>query len=154
MLILIASSRVYAAPSATCTKNATGSASDCTSSSQTPVPSSGEAVNSASPPATPDATELIPQNPDKLDTTTSGCAGDCNGAINKDLQILVNTLTIGVGVIVTMMIVVGGIQYMLSRDNPQAVQAAKTRIINAVLALVAFVFIWSFLQWIIPGGIL
>ena len=80
-------------------------------------------------------------------------AGDCNDCISKDIQIAANVLAIGVSLVITIMIVIAGLQYMTSRDNPQAIQAAKTKIINAVIALIAFVFIYAFLQWVVPGGI-
>lgn len=86
-------------------------------------------------------------------------AGDCptgdgKTCITNDIQIVINFLSIGVGVVTAAMIIVGGIQYMTSRDNPQAVQAAKSKIFNAVIAIVAYVFVWAFLQWVVPGGVL
>jgi hypothetical protein len=66
----------------------------------------------------------------------------------------INILSSLVGVVVVIMIAIGGIQYSVSRDNPQAVQAAKSRIMNAILALVAYMFMYGFLQWIVPGGVL
>ena len=65
---------------------------------------------------------------------------------------LINFLGIGVGVIVVIMIIVGGIQYTTAGSNPQAVSAAKKRILNAVSALVAFLLLYAFMQWLIPGG--
>lgn len=73
--------------------------------------------------------------------------------IEKDIQILINTLAIGVAVVVTIMIVIGGLQYMAARDNAQAVQAARTKITNAIIAMVSFLAVYAFLQWIVPGGI-
>ena len=77
-------------------------------------------------------------------------AGDC---ITNDIQLALNILTAGVTIIIVIIIIIAGIQYMTSRDNPQAIQAAKAKIINAVIALIAFVFIYAFLQYIVPGGI-
>jgi hypothetical protein len=82
---------------------------------------------------------------------------DCGGqtgvnCITKDITIAINVLAAGVGVVTIAMIIVGGIQYSLAADNPQAVQAAKTRIRNAIIALLGFLFLWAFLQWLIPGG--
>jgi hypothetical protein len=98
-----------------------------------------------------------------LNSTTAYAAIDCSVAANKkkiqcnpivqDINIVVNFLSIGVGVVVIAMIIVGGIQYSLASDNPQAVSAAKQRIINALIALVAYIFMFAFLQWLIPGGI-
>lgn len=73
--------------------------------------------------------------------------------IVKDIQTIVNFLSIGVGIVVVSMIIVGGIQYSIAGDNPQAVTAAKKRVTNALVALVAFIFSFAFVQWLIPGGI-
>lgn len=64
-----------------------------------------------------------------------------------------NVLSSLVGIIIVIMIASGGVQYTISRDNPQATAAAKERIRNAILALVFFIFTYAFLQWIIPGGV-
>lgn len=73
--------------------------------------------------------------------------------IVDDINVVVNFLSIGVGVVVIAMIIIGGIQYSAAGDNPQALTAAKQRIINALIALAAFLFIFAFLQWLIPGGV-
>jgi hypothetical protein len=83
------------------------------------------------------------------------CAnGDClkTNPIVKDINSLINFLSIGVGIVVVIMIIVGGIRYTTA-DNPQAVSAAKQHIANALIALVAFLLTFAFLQWLIPGGI-
>jgi len=87
--------------------------------------------------------------------------GRCDDAnINKDncapvayVQLAINILSAAVGVIVVIMVAVGGVQYTASKDNPQQTAAAKERIRNALLALVAYIFMFAFLQWLVPGGI-
>ncbi len=93
---------------------------------------------------------------------------DCNGTALKAgaaegsaehcgildyLVTAINVLSAIVGVVVVMMIIVGGIQYSAAGDDPQKVQAAKTKITNALLALFVFIFMYAFLQWIVPGGV-
>jgi len=78
---------------------------------------------------------------------------DPDNPIVQDINVVINFLSIGVGVIVIIMIILGGIQYSMAGDNPQAVSAAKQRIMNALLALVVYIFMFAFLQWLIPGGI-
>lgn len=73
--------------------------------------------------------------------------------IVRDLNTVINVLAGLVGVVCVAMIVVGGIQYSLARNNPQATAGARTRILNAVIAMVAFMFIWALLQYLIPGGV-
>lgn len=67
---------------------------------------------------------------------------------------LINALSALVGVVIVALIVVGGIQYSAAGDNPQSTAAAKKRIMNAIIALIMFVFMTAFLQWLIPGGVL
>ena len=89
-------------------------------------------------------------------------SGECKGEdIDKTncgilayLITAINVLSAVVGVVVVIMIAVGGIQYSAAKDNPQATVAAKSRITNAIIALVAYIFMWAFLQYIIPGGVL
>jgi uncharacterized membrane protein YraQ (UPF0718 family) len=71
----------------------------------------------------------------------------------KDLNEIVNFLGGLVGVVVIAAIIMGGIQYSMAGDSSEAVNKAKTRIVNGLIALVVFILIYSFLQWIIPGGV-
>jgi hypothetical protein len=70
-----------------------------------------------------------------------------------DLNMVINFLSAGVGIIVVGSIIVGAIQYSWAGNNANAVSAAKTRIQNALIALIAFFFIYGFLDYLIPGGL-
>lgn len=85
------------------------------------------------------------------DPAAEACTDDC-GLIEKYGIPFLNFLGAIVGLVVTIAIVFGGIQYASSADDPSKVAAAKSRIINAVIALIAFLFMFGFLQWLIPGG--
>ncbi len=69
------------------------------------------------------------------------------------IRIITDGLTVIVGIVVVMMLIVGGIQYSSAGSNPQAVTAAKKRISQALFALVIYIFLFAFLQWIVPGGV-
>ena len=92
-------------------------------------------------------------------TLGNGCAGKTgqkclqDNPIVKDLNIIVGFLSGLVGVVVVGVIILGGIQYSMAGDKAEAVSAAKKRITNGLIALVAFLFIFAFLQWLIPGGV-
>ena len=64
-----------------------------------------------------------------------------------------NVLSGIVGIVVVMMIIIGGIQYSSAGGDPKKVAGAKSRIYNAIFAFMAFIFMYSFLQWLIPGGV-
>lgn len=93
--------------------------------------------------------------------TRAGFEGNCeeeelnaeNCSIVSYIVTAVRILSALVGIIVVLMITVGGIQYSSSRDNPQIAQAAKKRISNAILALVAYLFMFGLLDYLIPGGL-
>ncbi len=69
------------------------------------------------------------------------------------LILAINILSAMVGIVVVAMVIVGGIQYTTAADDPQAVAKAKSKIIQALLALVVFIFSYSLLQWLVPGGV-
>jgi hypothetical protein len=77
-----------------------------------------------------------------------------NCQIINYLIIFIDTLSALVGVVVVAAIVTGGIQYTTSADNPDKIQKAKHRITNALIGLFGYIFIFAFLQWVIPGGVL
>lgn len=64
----------------------------------------------------------------------------------------IEILAAGVGVVATIVIIIAGIQYSSAGGDPQKVKAAKTRITNAIIGLIAYFFLFAFLQWIVPGG--
>lgn len=65
----------------------------------------------------------------------------------------INALSGAVGIVVVTMIVWGGIRYTSSRDNPQQAATAKEHIRNALFALVIYIFMIAFLNWVVPGGV-
>lgn len=70
-----------------------------------------------------------------------------------DLNTIVNVLAALVGVVVVGTIILGGVQFAAAGDKAERVSAAKQRIINGLTALAAFLFVYAFLQWLVPGGI-
>ena len=100
-----------------------------------------------------------PNDPTKCTPLGNGCNNqteqNClkNDPIVTDLNTIVDALSAGVGIVVTIVIILGGIQYTLAGDNPQALTAARQKIINGLIALFVFLFIFTFLEWLIPGGV-
>lgn len=99
------------------------------------------------------------------DPTCASTSGDCKGdgtieSVNEKncgiisyIVIITNVLSALVGVIIVTMIIWGGIQYSTAGADASKVQAAKQKIINALVALVLFVFGFAIVQWLIPGGL-
>lgn len=76
-----------------------------------------------------------------------------NCAIVRYIFLFINALSALVGVVVIIMVIVGGIEYSASANDPQRVASARSKITNALIALLLFIFMYAFLQWVVPGGI-
>ena len=88
----------------------------------------------------------------ELDAKAQGGGGlDC--ILKVYIDPLVNILSGLAGIVVAINIVIGGIQYSSAGGDPGKVSAAKSRITKALLALLAFIFLYAFLNFILPGGI-
>jgi len=81
-------------------------------------------------------------------SATSGSA-----TIDRLVQNVVDVMGAITGIVIVLSIIAGGIQYMTARDNSSQVAAAKNRIMMSILALVLFIFTYTILQWLVPGGI-
>jgi hypothetical protein len=98
---------------------------------------------------------LPPPNVKDQSTATQAELNKClqGNPITKRLNQAVNFLSAGVGIVITGVIILGGIQYIMAGGNATALTAARQRIVNGLIALAAFIFLYAFLQWIIPGGV-
>lgn len=83
-----------------------------------------------------------------LKCTQSSC-----DLVKKYINPLIATLAGAVGLVVTISIVLGSIQYSSASGDPQKAAAAKGRIQNALIALIGFFLLFALLSWLIPGGI-
>jgi hypothetical protein len=91
-----------------------------------------------------------------IDNPNQDALNNCLNAnpIIGDLNLVINFLSAGVGIIITGSIIFGGIQYAMAGNDSNAVGAAKKRIQDALIALLAFFFIFGFLDYLITGGLL
>jgi hypothetical protein len=97
-------------------------------------------------------------------TQPSGADGvpvDCTRGVDSAncravsyLVYAINIASATVAIVIVGSIIAAGIQYSSARDDPQAIAKAKHRILMAVIALALFIFGFTFLQWLVPGGIL
>lgn len=100
---------------------------------------------------------ITPGSPEPV-ADSAATSGNCTNLghcdlIDKYINPLINFLAALVGVIVVVSIIIGGIQYSSSAGDPQATSAAKKRIVNAIIALVTFIFLYAILNFIVPGGL-
>jgi hypothetical protein len=98
-----------------------------------------------------DKTQCVPLGNGCASTTDQACLQ--KNPIVKRLNEVLVVLSALVALVIIGSLIVAGIQYSAAGSNAQAVSAAKTRIINAFIALAAFIAIFAFLQWLVPGGV-
>lgn len=68
------------------------------------------------------------------------------------LNLVVDILSIGIGIVAVIGIMVAGIQYLTAKSNEEQVRKAKRRIFEIVLGIVAYVLLYAGIQWLLPGG--
>jgi hypothetical protein len=80
---------------------------------------------------------------------------DANGGvIMVYAKEIAKLLSGSIGGVIVLMIVISGIQYILSAGSSSRVQAAKSRLTNAIIALVLFLMAFAIINFIVPGGII
>lgn len=94
------------------------------------------------------------QVPSQADCPNDDCQNLSNcGIIKNYVNPAINLLAALVGIFAVISIVVAGIQYSSSGGEPAKASAAKMRIRNTIIALVAFALLWLGLNFAIPGGL-
>jgi hypothetical protein len=82
-------------------------------------------------------------------------AGDpCDRFIDKYINPFITLLTISIGIIAAISFVIAAIQYSAAGDDPSAVQKAKKRMWGTVLGIGGYFFLFGFLNYLVPGGLL
>ena len=82
------------------------------------------------------------------------CAGEENGhgeSIACILKLVVNIMTIGIGILGVIGISVAGIQYLTAGGSEEKTRKAKRRMFEIVIGLVAYVLIYAALKWLLPS---
>lgn len=87
------------------------------------------------------------------DAALNACKSSDCGFVASYINPAITALTAAFGVIAVISLILGGIQYSSSGGDPQKVSVAKKRIFNTIVAVFAYLFLYSFLQFLIPGGL-
>lgn len=103
------------------------------------------------------------KNPDENVHTNFdfGCLGpdydiDTHGALGPVEDIvyaIIRFMSIGVGIVVVISIIIAGIQYTSSEGNPEVTQQAKDRVRFTVFGLFVYIFAYTIMQYLVPGGL-
>lgn len=81
------------------------------------------------------------------------CEDEDGGGVYHILNIALQILTYGVGILAVLGFVIVGTQYILARDNEAQVAKAKERLMQIVIGLVVYALLYIGLNFLIPGGV-
>ena len=87
------------------------------------------------------------------DTSIIECDEGGTGAIWHILLLIIDIMTIGVGVLGLIGILVFGVQYLTAGGDVSKTTKAKSRMLQIVIGLIVFVALWAGSQWLLPGGL-
>ena len=83
----------------------------------------------------------------------SGC--DCDegrgGSVIEILSLVIDIMTVGIGVLGVIGITITGVQYLTAGGSEEKTRKAKRRMFEIVIGLVAYVLIYALLKWLLPG---
>jgi len=79
------------------------------------------------------------------------CTG--NNGIWEILGLVLDIMTMGIGVLATIGLVISGLQWLTARDKEDQIVKAKSRIFNIVIGLLVWALMWIVLSWLMPGGL-
>lgn len=82
------------------------------------------------------------------------CGDTANGGgITSILVWVINFLAAGVGIAVVIGLIFGGITYIASDGDSNKAKQGKDIIVNAIIGLFLFMFLWAAVNFLIPGGL-
>lgn len=79
------------------------------------------------------------------------CDDGKGSSVKEILLLVIDIMTIGIGILGVIGITVVGIQYLTAGGDPGKVQKSKQRMLEIVIGLVIYVVIYALLKWLLPG---
>jgi len=76
------------------------------------------------------------------------------GAIVFYLKQIIHLANILVGGVIMLVLVVAGVMYIISAGDPGRTKKAKNMVVQAIVALVLYMFVFAILNFVVPGGVL
>ena len=78
---------------------------------------------------------------------------DCSIFISRYIRPFILLLSALIMVAAVISIIIAAIQYSSAGDNPSTVSKAKDRIFQTVIGILAYIFLFAFINFLVPGGL-
>lgn len=87
--------------------------------------------------------------------SSSGCVKtailDGCSSVEDVLNLVVDIMTVGVGILAAIGLTASGIQYLTAGGNEERTRKSKRRIFEIVIGLAVYVGIYLIVKWLVPG---
>lgn len=94
-------------------------------------------------------------NPNCVKTSIIGggevCDSGNGNSVIQILNLIVDIMTVGIGILGVIGITIVGIQYLTAGGSEEKTRKAKRRMFEIVIGLVAYVLIYAALKWLLPN---
>ena len=81
----------------------------------------------------------------------SGETGENGQGITNILTLVVDILTVGIGILAAIGITIVGIQYLTAGGSEEQTRKAKRRMLEIVIGVAAYVVLYALLRWLLPA---
>lgn len=88
-----------------------------------------------------------------VETVILGCSGAGDNPIIRVFMEVFNFFAVGIGILTVAGIILGGIKYATANGNTSQAEQGITTIVNSVIGLLLFIFMFALLNWLVPGGL-
>ncbi|MBR2658596.1 hypothetical protein IKD57_01710 [Candidatus Saccharibacteria bacterium] len=80
-------------------------------------------------------------------------ACECGGgeSVTHILEVVVDILTVGIGILAAIGITIVGIQYLTAGGSEEQTRKAKRRMLEIVIGVAAYVVLYAILKWLLPA---
>lgn len=99
----------------------------------------------------PAATVYAANNNAGVDTAVLNTCGSSEDGVICILNLVVDIMTIGIGILGVIGITVVGIQYLTAGGDEGKTRKAKQRMFEIVIGLAAYVVFYAVLKWLLPS---
>lgn len=79
------------------------------------------------------------------------CDSGKGNSVIQILNLIVDIMTVGIGILGVIGITIVGIQYLTAGGSEEKTRKAKRRMFEIVIGLVAYVLIYAALKWLLPN---
>ena len=79
------------------------------------------------------------------------CDDGKGSSVTDTLNLIVNIMTIGIGILGVIGITIVGVQYLTAGGSEEKTRKAKRRMFEIVVGLVAYALIYAALKWLMPN---